>query len=143
MAAVPTGAFLMPVTVPRRGRRPLAWGTCAVIVLLPVVSWLLGGPDAAAGAAIGPALVAAFFAGGWVPVAVGTRVPALLAFILLGLGYALRIVLLLVVLTALRDARWVDGRVLGGTVVFAALVWGFVQIGVHVTSRRPTIEPMG
>jgi hypothetical protein len=143
MAAVPTGAFLMPVTVPRRGRRPLVWSTVAAIVLLPVVSGLLGGAASAVGAMVGLALVAAFLLGGRIPVRLSPAVPPALGFALLGLGYALRIVLLLVALQALAGVEWADQRVVGGTVVVAAVVWSLVQVGAHLTSRRPTIEPMG
>jgi ATP synthase protein I len=110
-------------------------------VLLLAGSGLLGGATAAAGALVGLGLVAAFFVGGWIPVRLAPAVPPPLAFALLGLGYALRIVLLLLALQALAGVSWADPRMVGGTVVAGAVAWSFVQVAEHLTSRRPTIEP--
>jgi hypothetical protein len=126
-----------------RGRRPLVWSTAAAVVLLPVVSGLLGGRDATVGAVVGLGLVAAFLLGGRLPVRLTTDSQPVLGFAVLGLGYALRIILLLVALRALAGVDWADQRVVGLTVVGGAVVWSIVQIGAHVTSRRPTIEPIG
>jgi hypothetical protein len=131
------------MSVPRRGRRPLVWGTCAAIVLTPAVAGALGGTEAAAGAVVGLGLVTAFFLVGRIPVRLAPVVPAALGFLLLGLGYALRIVLLVLALGAVRELDHVDGRATAATVILGALVWSFVQVGAHVTSRRPTIEPLG
>jgi hypothetical protein len=132
----------MSATLRSRGRRPLVWSTAAAVVLLPVVSGLLGGRDATVGAVVGLGLVAAFLLGGRLPVRLPDSQPAL-GFAVLGLGYALRIILLLVALRALAGVDWADQRVVGLTVVGGAVVWSIVQIGAHVTSRRPTIEPIG
>lgn len=129
----------MPVT--HRGRRPLVWAACATAVLLPAVSAALGGTEALAGSLIGLVLVGVFFLGGRIPVRFADRVPKGVAFAVLGLNYVVRILLLLVALTALANAPWIDPRYVGGTVILGALVWSVLQIGEHMTSRRPTIEP--
>jgi hypothetical protein len=129
--------------VPRRGRRLLVGATCAAIALLPAVAGAFGGADAAVGTLVGLALVTAFFLVGRIPVRLAPVVPAGLGFLLLGLGYALRIVLLILALGAVRNLAHVDGRVVAGTVILGALVWSFAQVGAHVTSRRPTIVPLG
>jgi hypothetical protein len=129
----------MPVTP--RGRRLLLWAAGVTAVLLPGVSGVLGGLPALLGSLLGLALVAAFFLGGRLPVRLADRVPPGVAFMVLGANYALRVVLLVVALVALRGADWLDGRYVGVTVVLGALAWSAVQVGLHVTSRRPTIEP--
>jgi hypothetical protein len=138
-----TGVPTMPFPVRPRDRRHLSWAAAGAIVLLLAVAALAGGADAVLGAAMGLVLVAAFFLGGRLPIWLGGRVPAGVAFVALGTNYALRIVLLLLVLRALRGAQWVDSRMVGIAVVLGALVWSLLQVVGHVTSRRPTIEPMG
>jgi hypothetical protein len=89
---------------------------------------------------IGLLLVAAFMLGGRVPLRLGGETTPGLSFALLGLGYALRIVLLLLALRMFRDSGWVDGRVLGGTVILGALVWSLLQVAGHVSSQRPILD---
>jgi hypothetical protein len=126
-----------------RARRLLVWAACVAAVLLPAGSALLGGTDALLGSLVGLGLVAAFFVGGRLPVRVADRVPKGVAFMVLGVNYVARILLLLIALLALGDATWLDPRFVGGTVIAGALVWSVAQIGEHMTSRRPTIEPAG
>lgn len=104
---------------------------------------VLGGSDAVAGVVIGLALVVLFFLSGRVPLRLGRGVPPSAAFLLLGLNYMLRIGLLLLALRALRDADWLDRRVLGGAVIVGALLWNAVQVRGHLTSRRAAVEPVG
>jgi ATP synthase protein I len=131
----------MPVTP--RGRRLLLWTAGVAGVLLPGVSGVLGGLPALLGSLLGMGLVGAFFLSGRFPVRLADRVPKGVAFIVLGANYGFRVVLLFVALVALRGADWLDSRFVGVAVVLGALVWSAVQIGLHVTSRRPTIEPFG
>jgi hypothetical protein len=140
----------MTVTAPRRGRRPLLrhrralmWSACTAVVLLLTGSAALGGPPALAGSAVGLVLLAAFLFGGRLPARVADRVPAAVGFAVLVLNYAVRLALMLVALAALRDASWLEPRAVGVTIVLGALVWSAVQVAGHVTSRRPTIEPIG
>lgn len=89
------------------------------------------------GIAIGAVVV--FFAGGAIPTRAAAVSGALAGFLLLGLGYLLRILGLLVLLAALRNVSWVDRHVLGLTVVLAALAWSWLAIRAHQTSRQPII----
>jgi len=117
----------------------VAAGAGAALVLLAVVS----GSDAVLGAAIGLALVAGFFLGGRVPVRLSGLVPAGVSFLLLGLGYVLRLALLLVALRALRGAPWLDTDVLGVTVVVASLVWVGAQTWAYlVQNPLPRRDPL-
>jgi hypothetical protein len=101
----------------------LAGGCCALVAGLQ-----LGGVGVLS-AALGTALVAAFFWSGLLPLllahAAGDRAGA--ALLVLLVNYALRLVLLLVVLTVAARSGAVDDGAVGLTVVVCALVW----TGVH------------
>jgi hypothetical protein len=60
------------------------------------------------------------------------------AFLLLGVNYLFRIVLLLVALLVLRDQTWLDRRVVGGVVIAGALGWNVVVLRRHL--RAPAAE---
>jgi hypothetical protein len=140
----------MPVITRRRGRHPLlrdrraqAGGVAVAVVLLLGGTAVFAGTRGLAGAAVGLALVTAFFLGGRLPVCLGAWANPAVGFAVLGLGYAVRVVLVILALRALRDDGWIDQRTLGAAVVLGALMWSVGQVVAHVTSRRPTIEPMG
>lgn len=122
----------VPFAPPTRVLLPLAFAGAAAVGALAAVR----GPDAAWGAALGLAIVAAFFLGGQVPVLLSRQVPAGVSFVLLGLGYVLRLLLLLVVLRSVRGATWLDTDVLGVTVILASLVWIAAQTWTYLT-RNP------
>src|SRR4051794_4231021 len=91
----------------------------AVVVLL-AGSLLLGGADALAGAAVGLALVAAFLLAGRLPFLVDAQLGAGAAFLVLGVNYLFRVVLLVVALAGLREQTWLDPRVVGVVVIVGA-----------------------
>jgi hypothetical protein len=141
----------MAVSAPRRGgrhpllrnRRALAGGGAALVVLLLAGSAALGGLPALLGSVVGLLLVAAFLVGGRLPVRLGDRVPAAVGFAVLVVSYSVRLVLMLMALAALRDVSWIEPRAVGATIILGALMWSAVEVVGHVTSRRPTIEPIG
>jgi ATP synthase protein I len=115
----------------------------AVPVLLVGGFWLLDGDRGGAGAALGVAMVTLFFAGGRAPMFLANSTPAGPLFLLIALGYVLRVVLLLAVLLAFGDAGWVDSAAVATTVITGALLWTLALVHRHMTSRQPTlvIEP--
>lgn len=113
-----------------------------VVGLAALAAALLGGADALVSVLIGTVLVAAFFLTGRLPAVLGPDIPRGAAFLLLGMGYVLRVMVLLVAFRLLRDVDWIDRRVLGGTVIVGALLWGAAQLYAHLTSRQPTVVPV-
>ncbi|GAA3390184.1 hypothetical protein [Cryptosporangium minutisporangium] len=119
------------------GRQSLLLGLGAVIVLLGG-AFLLGGSDALAGAAVGVALVAAFLVSGRLPFLVDAQLAPGLAYLVLGINYLFRVVLLLVALVALKDKDWLDARALGVVVIAGALVWNAMALRRHLDAARNT-----
>jgi hypothetical protein len=115
----------------------------AVPVLLVGGFWLLDGDRGGAGAALGVAMVTLFFAGGRAPMFLADSTPAGPLFLLIAMGYVLRVLLLLVALLAFGDAGWVDRGAVATTVITGALLWTASLVHGHLTSRQPTlvIEP--
>jgi ATP synthase protein I len=113
----------------------------AVVPILVVCGfWIVGGDRSGAGAALGVAMVVLFFAGGRAPMALARTTPAGPLFLLIAMGYVLRVVLLLAVFIALGDAGWVDHSAVASTVVSGALLWSAALVHGHATSRQPTLE---
>src|SRR5471030_1693045 len=85
--------------------------------------WLAGGNRSGAGAALGVALVVLFFAGGRAPMLLANSTPAGQLFLLVALGYVLRVVLLLAAFETFgQDGRF-DRTAVAATVVAGALGW--------------------
>jgi hypothetical protein len=119
------------------GRLPLLLGLGAVIVLLGG-AFALGGTDSLAGAAVGVVLVAAFLLSGRLPFLVDAQLAPGLAYLVLGINYLFRVVLLLVALVALKDQDWLDARALGVVVIAGALVWNAMALRRHLDAARNT-----
>ncbi|BEP11810.1 hypothetical protein acdb102_01210 [Acidothermaceae bacterium B102] len=115
----------------------------AVPVLLVAGFWLSAGNRGAAGAGLGVAMVVLFFAGGRAPMFLANSTPAGQLFLLIAMGYILRVVLLLAVLLSFRDAGWVDHTAVAATVLAGALLWTAALVQAHLTAQQPTlvIEP--
>lgn len=86
---------------------------------------------------VGTVLVLLFFAGGTLPLALtdGRDGRAGLGFVVLGLTYALRLVLAVAVLSVATASGHVDRRVMGLTVIGCALVWTATQVVLGVGRR--------
>ena len=115
----------------------------AVPVLLVSGFWLGDGNRGGAGAALGVAMVVLFFAGGRAPMFLADTTPAGQLFLLIAMGYVLRIVLLLAALLAFGTAHWLDRAAVATTVITGALLWTVSLVHRDLTTRRPTlvIEP--
>jgi hypothetical protein len=92
----------------------------------------LAGPEGgAAGVAVATAVVLLFFAGGKVPLLLVDGQPdrAGVGFLVLMMTYALRLVGLLVVLTAAARSGLVDTRLTAVSVIVLTLVWTTAAVG--------------
>ncbi|SHM24835.1 hypothetical protein SAMN05443668_101105 [Cryptosporangium aurantiacum] len=124
------------------GRQSLLIGLAGILVLLGA-AFALGGTDALVGAAVGVALVAAFLLSGRLPFLVDAQLAPGLAYLVLGINYLFRVVLLLVALVALKDQTWLDARALGVVVITGALVWNAMVLRRHLgVARNTTSEVM-
>ena len=112
----------------------------AAPLLLVAGCWLVGGDRSGAGAALGLGLVVLFFAGGRAPMLLASSTPAGQLFLLVAMGYVLRVVLLLVVLVNVGDASWLDRQTAAAMILLGALGWTGYLVQRHVTSRQPTLE---
>jgi ATP synthase protein I len=124
--------------------RTAAVTTTLAGVLAVLVAWAAVGADGPLSAALGAVLVLVFFGAGSLPFTVagdGTQGRSGLAFVVLGLGYVLRILLGVVVYALASDADNVDTKVVGLTVIACALVWTNTQLFLGLSRRhRPTLE---
>lgn len=109
--------------------------------LAAVLGAVLAGADGALGVALGAALAAAFFGLGLLAlVQIGRRWPELL----LGGGllvYTTQVGALLVLLLALRDASFLNGRAFAAGVLVAAAAWLVGQTRASMTLKVPYVEP--
>ena len=106
------------------------------------VAWAVVGDEGPLSAAVGALLVIVFLSAGTIPFAVAgdtTQGRGGLAFLVLGLTYALRVVLALVV--AKLSAPYVDGRTVGLTVLACATAWTATTLVLTLSRRhQPTLD---
>lgn len=124
------------MTLGRRNRLA-ALVTSAVGLAAALVAWLAVGEEGPLSAALGAALVVVFLSAGTIPFAVAgdtTDGRGGLAFLVLGLTYALRLVLALVV--AKVAAPHVDGRTVGLTVLACATAWTATTLVLTLARRH-------
>ncbi|MFI5956776.1 hypothetical protein [Cryptosporangium sp. NPDC051539] len=97
-----------------------------------VLALVLGGTESLAGAAVGLVLVTLFLIAGRLPFVVDNQLGPGIAYLVLGINYLFRVVLLLVALVALKDQPWLDARALGLVVISGALVWNAIALRKHL-----------
>lgn len=109
--------------------------------VLVVAGFAIGGGErSAAGAALGVAMVVLFFAGGRAPMFLASTTPPGPLFLLISMGYVLRIVAMLAVFKGLSADGWVDKSAIAATVIAGALAWTAYLVHAHLTSQQPTLE---
>lgn len=118
--------------------------TVLVGALVAGLGALVSGSSAAAGAAVGTAIVVLFFAlGALVLDVVAGLVPALSLLVAL-LTYTLKVVLVGLVFVALSRSGLLEGTIdarwLGATVIAGTLVWLVAQIVTSVRTRQPLYD---
>lgn len=131
--------------VRHRNRTAALVTTGAGLVALAVVA-ATAGRDPAASVLVGLALVLVFCWSGAAPFVVagdGRQGRAALGFLVLGLNYALRLVLALVVLEAVSRSGELSTRAVGLAVIGFALVWTGTHVVLGLSRRHaPFLEPV-
>lgn len=130
-----------PLTLAGRNRRA-ALVTSLVGLVAVGAAWAAVGSQGPLSAAVGAALVMVFLSAGTIPFAVagdGTQGRGGIAFLVLGLTYALRLVLALVV--AKLSAPHVNGMAVGLTVLACAVAWTGTIVVLGVSRKhQPTLD---
>lgn len=118
--------------------------TLAAGLVAVVAAAIVSGSSAAVGAAIGTAMVCAFFGFGAIVLDVVTRLAPAVSLLIAMLTYTLKVVLIGLVFVALDRAGALDGAIdadwLGGTVIACTLVWLASQIFFSVRARQPLYD---
>ena len=113
-----------------------ALATLAAGAVLALVAALADGGSAALSALLGAALVAAFFWTGRAPLAVlQPGGPAGLALVVLLVNYALRLLVVVVVLRLAARAELLDSRWVALSVIACTLVWTSAQVAGVLRSK--------
>ena len=125
-----------------RRTRAAALATLAAGAVAVLVSWAAVGSEGPASAALGLAIVLAFFGMGTLPLAVvGEDGRGGLAWIVLALGYVLRILVGVVVYAVAVSSDAIDRRAVGITVIACALVWLNTQVFLGLRRKdQPTLD---
>lgn len=127
-----------------RRNRVAALVTSLVGLAGTAVAGALSGGDGVWSALLGLALVLAFMSAGSLPfvVAGDTRQGrGGVAFVVLGLTYALRLVVALVVLKVAARSHVLDRQVIGLSVIACALAWTGTHVVLGLSRRHaPTLE---
>ena len=124
-----------------RATKPAALATCAAGLVAVVVAWLVVGAHGPLSAVLGTVIPLAFFGLGALPLAVAARTGAGLAWLVLGLGYVLRIMVGVVVYAVAVSSDAIDRSVVGLTVIGCALVWLNTSLVWSMQRKnRPTLD---
>ena len=124
-----------------RTARPAALATLATGLAAVLVAWAAVGADGPLSAALGTAIVLAFFGLGAMPLLLAGRGSNGLAWIVLGLGYVLRILVGVIVYAVAVSSDAIDRSAVGITVIACALVWLNTQLVVGLRRRnQPTLD---
>ena len=124
-----------------RASRPAALATLATGLVAVLVAWLAVGHDGPLSALLGTAIALVFFGMGALPLLVAGEGMNGLAWVLLGLGYVLRILVGVAVYAVAVSSDSIDRTVVGLTVIACALVWLNTQLVWSLLRRnRPTLD---
>lgn len=123
--------------------RGAALPTAAVAVVALVVSGVLAGGKGVLGAAVGGAIVVAFFTVSLVAVAkAGQIFPQLMLPVALG-TYVLKLGVLYLFIAAFVDARWMAPKAFALTVIACTLTWMVAEVRAFLTQRILYVDPTG
>jgi ATP synthase protein I len=124
-----------------RTTRPAAVATLAAGVVAVLVAWAAVGAHGPLSAVLGTVIVLAFFGLGAVPLVLVGKGANGLAWMALGLGYVLRILVGVVVYAVAVSSDTIDRSAVGLTVIACALVWLNTQLVVGLRRRnQPTLD---
>ena len=124
-----------------RTARPAALATLATGLVAVLVAWAAVGAHGPLSALLGTAIVLAFFGLGALPLLLAGRGSNGVAWIVLGLGYVLRILVGVVVYVLAVSSDAIDRGAVGLTVIACALVWLNTQLVTGLRRRnQPTLD---
>lgn len=124
-----------------KASRPAALATLATGLLAVVVAWLAVGSHGPVSALLGTAIALVFFGMGALPLLVAGEGMNGVAWVLLGLGYVLRILVGVAIYAVAVSSDSIDRTVVGLTVIVCALVWLNTQLVWSLRKRnRPTLD---
>ena len=127
-----------------RRNRVAALVTSAVGLAGTAVAAAASGSDGVWSALLGLALVLGFMSAGSLPFVIAGDTKqgrGGVAFVVLGLTYALRLVLALVLLKVAARSHVLDGRVIGLTVIACALAWTSTHVALGLSRKHaPTLD---
>jgi ATP synthase protein I len=124
-----------------RALKSAAIPTIVVGLAVVAVAALLAGGAGAYGAAIGVALVAVFFTVGLAAVTWAGRVSPQMMMLAAVLGYLVKVILLMLVLSAFRDATVFSPRALGWSVVLCTITWTIGEVRAFLKLKMLYVDP--
>ena len=124
-----------------RRNKAAALATSVAGLVAVLVAWLAVGSHGPLSALLGTGIVLGFFGLGALPLLVAGEGRNGLAWIMLGLGYVLRILVGVVVWALAVSSDAIDRKVVGLTVIACALVWLNTQLVLGLSRRhQPTLD---
>lgn len=124
-----------------RALKGAAIPTIAVgLVVVVAAAFLAGGPGAL-GAAIGVALVAVFFTLGLMAVTWAGRVSPQMMMVAAVLGYLVKVIFLVLLLSSFKDATAFSPRALGWSVLLCTIAWTAGEIRAFLKLRMLYVDP--
>jgi hypothetical protein len=124
-----------------KASRPAALATLVTGLLAVLVAWLAVGSHGPVSALLGTAIALVFFGMGALPLLVAGEGMNGVAWVLLGLGYVLRILVGVAIYAVAVSSDSIDRTVVGLTVIVCALVWLNTQLVWSLRRKnRPTLD---
>ncbi|WP_405145221.1 hypothetical protein OG589_00705 [Sphaerisporangium sp. NBC_01403] len=124
-----------------RALKGAAVPTIAVGLVVVVVAALMAGTKGALGAAIGVVVVAAFFTAGLVAVTWAGRVSPQMMMLAAVLGYLVKVILLMVLLSSFSDATAFAPGAFGWSVVICTIVWTIGEVRAFLKLKMLYVDP--
>lgn len=110
-------------------------------VVAMVVALLTAGGEGVLGAAIGTVLVGVFFTISVVVVSYAARVSPQMMAIAAMLSYLVKVIAIMVVLTAFRDTTMWDNQAFAWSVVVCTLVWTGFEVRAFMKTKLLYVDP--
>jgi ATP synthase protein I len=121
--------------------RSAAIPTLAVGVVAVVVALVVAGGKGALGAAIGTLLVGVFFSVSVVAVSYAARVSPQIMAIAAMVSYLVKVVAIMIVLSAFGDTTAWDSKAFAWSVVIGTLVWTGFEVRAFMKTKMLYVDP--
>ncbi|MCW2882962.1 MAG: hypothetical protein JWQ95_7062 [Sphaerisporangium sp.] len=124
-----------------RALKGAAIPTIAVGLVVVVVAALVAGGKGALGAAIGTVVVVAFFTVGLMAVTWAGRVSPQMMMLAAVLGYLVKVILLMALLSSFSDVTAFAPRAFGWSVVTCTIVWTIGEVRAFLKLKMLYVDP--